>query len=302
MRTGATTASWKDPGTARPRVVSTVEALGAELKQARQRGSVGLVPTMGALHAGHLSLIRAARAECGYVVVSVFVNATQFGPNEDLARYPRDLEADVRHCGDEKVDLVFAPADDEVYPPGYSTFVEVQGISDVWEGAFRPGHFRGVATVVLKLLNLVAPDVAYFGQKDYQQSLVVRRMAADLNVKVAIRVCPTVREPDGLALSSRNQYLTPSDRQRALVLYHSLILAKELYDVGERDADKLREPMHELFRNTQGVGLDYAEIVSSESLEKLAAIDGPAIALVAARVGGTRLIDNLLLASSDNGP
>ena len=205
--------------------------------------SIGLVPTMGALHEGHLSLVRASQAECGLTVVSIYVNPSQFGPKEDYRRYPRDLEEDLGmlgRCG-QPSPVVFSPTDEAMYPPGFSTWVEVGGVTEPWEGCFRPGHFRGVATVVLKLLNVVLPDKAYFGQKDYQQVSVIRRMVEDLDVPVTIRVQPTFREPDGLAMSSRNAYLSPPQRQHALVLWKSLCLARELAEQGERDPVRIVE-------------------------------------------------------------
>ena len=230
-----------------PKLVTTVAALREEIVALRRAGKrIGLVPTMGALHEGHLSLVRAARAECDAVVVSIYVNPSQFGPGEDLAKYPRTLDADLallaecgatggkRECPSSL--FVFAPADGEVYRPGHATWIIPGGPAEPLEGRLRPGHFRGVATVVLKLLNMVQPDVAYFGQKDYQQSLVIRRMAADLDLPVAIRVCPIVREADGLAMSSRNRYLSPAARQRAVVLWRSLRLAAELVNGGETAA------------------------------------------------------------------
>ncbi|HEX5272262.1 MAG TPA: pantoate--beta-alanine ligase, partial [Gemmataceae bacterium] len=208
-----------------PPVTATVEETRRAVAEARRRGlSVGLVPTMGALHEGHASLIRAARRDTGFVVVSIFVNPTQFGPREDLSRYPRPLQHDLDLCAREGADLVFRPEPATVYPPGFRTYVEVTGLQDVLEGASRPGHFRGVATVVLKLFNIVRPDVAFFGQKDGQQALIVRQMIADLNVPVEVRVCPTVRDADGLALSSRNAYLDVHERAWATVLYEALML------------------------------------------------------------------------------
>ena len=227
-----------------PKLVTTVAQLRDELGAVRRAGKkIGLVPTMGALHEGHLSLVRAARAECDYTVVSIYVNPSQFGPGEDFAKYPRTLEDDLALLAGCRTDLVFAPSNEEVYRPGHATWVEVGAVAEPLEGACRPGHFRGVATIVLKLLNMVQPDVAYFGQKDFQQALVIRRMVADLDVPVAIRVCPIVREADGLAMSSRNRYLSPAARQRALVLWKSLQLAGELVATrraqcaGDRRAD-----------------------------------------------------------------
>ena len=219
-----------------PVVATTIDEVRRAVSVAKARGaSVGLVPTMRALHAGHVSLIRAARAETGLAVVSVFVNPTQFGPHEDYGRYPRPFEHDRELCGREGVDLIFAPAPPTVYPEGYRTYVEVEGLQETLCGESRPGHFRGVCTIVLKLFNIIRPDVAYFGQKDAQQVLILRKMVQDLNVEVEVRVCPTVREPDGLALSSRNQYLDADQRRRAVVLSQALREAKDRVLAGERD-------------------------------------------------------------------
>jgi pantoate--beta-alanine ligase len=278
-----------------PDVLTTRRALRERLSAVRRDGrSIALVPTMGALHEGHLSLLDAARAECGFSVVSIFVNPTQFGPGEDFGRYPRTLEADVALLAARGADCVFAPATEEMYPPGASTSVEVPSVSAPLEGQFRPGHFRGVATVVLKLFNLVQPDVACFGRKDYQQSLVVRRMVADLDLPIRICVCPTVREPDGLALSSRNRYLSPADRQRALAISRSLRLAMDLIAAGTRDAATIRAEMLAELAGQQ-LEVDYVALADRETLAALERIDRPAVALIAARVGGTRLIDNELI-------
>src|SRR5262245_1825717 len=225
----------------KPPVAATVAEVRRAVAEARRRGlTVGLVPTMGALHEGHISLIRAARAETGFMVVSIFVNPTQFGTNEDFSRYPRPLEQDLEACGREGVDLAFVPEPATVSPPGFRTFVEVHGLQDVLCGASRPGHFRGVATVVLKLFNTVQPDVAYFGQKDAQQARIIRQMVRDLDVPVEVRVCPIVRAADGLALSSRNQYLDPEQRRHATVLHRALAEARARIEGGERDAAAVR--------------------------------------------------------------
>jgi pantoate--beta-alanine ligase len=277
-----------------PQVVTAISDTRAAVKRARSRGAiVGLVPTMGALHAGHLSLIRRARAETGFVVVSIFVNPTQFGPHEDLSRYPRPFDEDMRRCAEADVDLVFAPEAETIYPAGFSSFVTVEGLSERLEGSFRPGHFRGVATVVLKLLNIVAPDVAYFGQKDAQQARVIQHMVRDLDVPVEIRVCPTVREPDGLALSSRNAYLNAGERQRALSLSRSLRAAADAIAAGERDAKSVRQKMQSVLESEPGVTVDYAGLVDPVTFEPVTAIAGTVLAVVAARVGPARLIDNL---------
>jgi pantoate--beta-alanine ligase len=251
---------------------------------------------MGALHEGHLSLIEAARAENGFVVVSIFVNPTQFGPHEDLGRYPRPLADDLALCARAGVDLVFHPGPADLYPPGYQTYVEVTGLQGLLEGASRPGHFRGVATVVLKLFNLVQPDRAYFGQKDAQQVRVIRRLVDDLNVPVAVRVCPTVREADGLALSSRNRYLDPTQRHLAPVLHRALQEARARFEAGERDPKVLQRLLAERVRRTAGARLDYAAVVEADTLgEPGERLRGATLLALAVRFGDTRLIDNLLL-------
>jgi pantoate--beta-alanine ligase len=280
----------------KPPVVVTVEEVRVRVAEARGAGRiVGLVPTMGALHEGHASLVRAARAETGFVVVSIFVNPTQFGPREDFDRYPRPLEADLTLCGREGVDLVFLPEVAEVYPPGFRTFVEVTGLQDGMEGRSRPGHFRGVATVVLKLFNMVQPDVAYFGQKDGQQARIIRQMVADLNVPVAVRVCPTVREPDGLARSSRNQYLDANQRSSAVVLYQALEEGRRLIEAGERSAAAVREAMTARVAQAPDAILDYAEVADAATLQPAERLRGEVMLAVAVRFGTTRLIDNVLV-------
>ncbi|HJT36429.1 MAG TPA: pantoate--beta-alanine ligase [Pirellulales bacterium] len=279
-----------------PRLVTKLADLRAALAEVRRAGkSIGLVPTMGALHAGHISLVERSRRECDFTVVSIFVNPTQFGPQEDFARYPRDLDADLRLLQPTGADLVFAPELDEVYGPRHATFVEMHGVAEPLEGRCRPGHFRGVATVVLKLFNMVTPDRAYFGQKDYQQSLVIRRLVADLDLPIEIRVCPTVREPDGLALSSRNVYLTAAERHEALAISRALRRAGEVVQSGERRADAVLAAMQAVLAESPGLSLEYLAIVDAETLEPVAIIDQTAIAAVAAFVGRTRLIDNVLL-------
>jgi pantoate--beta-alanine ligase len=253
---------------------------------------------MGALHDGHVRLIERCRAEAGLVVVSIFVNPTQFGPNEDFTRYPRTLEQDLRRCAEAGADLVFAPDASVMYPRSTpATYVEVPGLSDVLEGASRPGHFRGVATVVLKLFTIVAPDLAYFGEKDYQQQLVIRRMVGDLNLPVEVRTVPTFREPDGLALSSRNRYLDPDERRAATILSEALGRAARAADAGERDADRVRQILRDAIESERRATLDYAEVADAESLEPLShlAPGRLAVALLAVRIGRTRLIDNRVL-------
>ena len=251
---------------------------------------------MGALHDGHLSLVRRARADNATVVASIFVNPAQFGANEDLSSYPRDMDGDLAKLESEGVDLIFAPPRQEVYPPGFSTYVDVGPIANRLEGASRPGHFRGVATVVSKLLSIVRPDRAYFGQKDAQQCLVVQRLSADLNLGAEIVVLPTVRDGDGLALSSRNRNLCTEDRKAALVLYRSLCLARELYESGVRDADELRGRMRALIEAEPRAEIDYFSVADAETLDELDTVDRPALVSLAVQIGGVRLIDNITLA------
>ena len=280
-----------------PLLLTDARELRSLVEAARRDGkTIALVPTMGALHAGHLSLVRAARAECDFTVATVFVNPTQFGPDEDFEHYPRALEADLGALGAEGVDAVFAPAVEQMYPDGHATTVEVGPLATRLEGACRAGHFRGVATVVLKLFHLVPADVAYFGQKDYQQSLVVRQMVRDLDIPIRIRVCPIVREDDGLALSSRNKYLDAESRQQALALSGSLRLASELYAAGQRDAAQLRRRMREVFAAAGVSQIDYIALVDRDSLEEVSQVNHETIALVAARLAATRLIDNHVIA------
>jgi pantoate--beta-alanine ligase len=279
-----------------PVVVTTVADLRREVAEARrERLTVGLVPTMGALHEGHASLIRAARARNDFVAVSIFVNPTQFGPKEDLSRYPRPFDDDVRLCAANGVDLIYHPPPEEMYPAGYRTFVEVTGLQDVLEGASRPGHFRGVATVVLKLFNQARPDRAYFGQKDAQQVRVVQQMVRDLDVPVEVVVCPTVREADGLALSSRNRYLDAGQRGRSVVLHRALESARALYRAGERDPAALERAMRDAVATAADARLDYAAVVEVDSFLPPATLDKPALLALAVRFGDTRLIDNVVL-------
>lgn len=258
--------------------------------------SLGFVPTMGALHEGHLSLVRAAKARMGAVACSIFVNPTQFAPTEDLSRYPRPLERDLALLEAAGCDLVFTPTPDVIYPPGFSTRIEVDGVTAPLEGAIRPGHFSGVATVVTKLFNIVQPDAAWFGQKDAQQCAVLRRMAADLDLPVEIIVAPTVREPDGLAMSSRNVYLSREDRAAAVVVSRALYAAETAFDAGERDADGLRALMTSVLEGEPRGTPDYVSIADPDTLAELTVIDERgAVASLAVRFGATRLIDNLLL-------
>jgi pantoate--beta-alanine ligase len=261
----------------------------------REGKRLGFVPTMGALHEGHLSLVRAACASSDAVVASIFVNPTQFGPNEDLAKYPRSLDRDCELLQGEGVELLFAPTVEEMYPAGSVTWVTVEGLSDKLDGRSRPGHFRGVTTVVAKLFHVVYPDAAFFGQKDAAQVAIIRRMVRDLHLPVEIVTCPIVREPDGLAMSSRNAYLDPEQRKQALVLHRSLMRVQQLSDSGEREVGKLLAAGREEFAKDSSVRLDYFEIVDPDKLDPVEDISGGALAAVAAFVGSTRLIDNILL-------
>ena len=270
----------------------------AAFKTARSqlRGTLGLVPTMGYLHEGHLALVRRAREENDALAVSIFVNAPQFGPSEDFATYPRDLERDQAILQNEGVDLVFTPSAEEMYPKGYAIWVEVGRLAQRLEGQHRPGHFRGVATVVAKLFNIARPDRAYFGQKDGQQVAVIKRMVGDLNMAVDIATVPTVRQPDGLALSSRNSYLSPGERQAAPVVYRALCHAQALWERGERDAEILRGEVRRILEGEPIVEeIDYVSVADASSLDELANVEEPVMLSVAVRMGKTRLIDNVLL-------
>ena len=278
------------------RICSTIAEARTACGNARATGkTLGLVPTMGALHDGHLSLVRAAKARCGVVAVSIFVNPTQFGPGEDLSKYPRGFERDCELLEKEGVDILFAPAVQEMYPERLVTWVEVVGLSDKLDGRSRPRHFRGVTTVVAKLFHLIAPDVAFFGQKDAAQLAVIRRMVVDLNFAVEIVACPIVREADGLAMSSRNVYLTAEERARALILHCSLQAVRQRFAAGERKAATLIKAAKEVLAGEPEVVVDYCEIVDPDSLDPIEQISGKALVAVAAFVGSTRLIDNIRL-------
>jgi pantoate--beta-alanine ligase len=275
------------------KVVETI----ADMKRLRLglAEAVGFVPTMGYLHEGHLFLARRAREENPSVVVSIFVNPTQFGPHEDLDRYPRDPQRDLAMLEKEKTDIVFMPPVAEMYPPHFNSWVEVGKVTERLEGAVRPGHFRGVTTVVAKLFNIVQPTRAYFGQKDAQQAIVIKKMVADLNMNLEVVTLPTVREADGLAMSSRNTFLNPQERQAATVLYQALTLAQQLYAGGERNAEKLRREMLAVIQKQPLARVDYISIASAETLDELDTVSLPALALLAVRLGKTRLIDNMVL-------
>ncbi|MBX5476351.1 MAG: pantoate--beta-alanine ligase [Clostridia bacterium] len=281
------------------KVVRTIADVRAAVAEARGKGlTVGFVPTMGYFHEGHLSLMRKSVSENGFTVVSLYVNPLQFAPTEDLAQYPRDFERDVRMAGETGVDVLFAPDDAEMYPDGpeaHRTIVSVRGLNAVLCGRSRPTHFDGVTTVVSKLFHIVAPDRAYFGQKDYQQALIIRRMVRDLNIPVEIRVAPIVREPDGLAMSSRNAYLTPDERAAAPVLYRTLSQAAAMIRDGERDAGRIRSFLRDTIAAAPHARLDYAEVVDPDTLADVDVIDGPVLLAVACYFGRARLIDNMLV-------
>ena len=275
------------------RVIETVADF-ADIRQGLP-GPLGLIPTMGFLHEGHMALVRCARGDNDTVVASIFVNPSQFGPSEDFSAYPRNMESDLAKLEAEGVDLVFAPSVEEMYPKGFDTYVDVGRITSRLEGESRPDHFRGVATVVCKLLTIVRPNRAYFGQKDAQQCIVIKRLNIDLSLGAEIVVVPTLREADGLALSSRNVYLGPDERQAALTLYRSLRLAKEQWERGNRDADDVRKQMRALIEGEPLARIDYISIADAETLDELERIDGPVLVSLAVYIGKTRLIDNIIL-------
>jgi pantoate--beta-alanine ligase len=279
-----------------PRIAGAIDEVRQAIAAAKRAGqTVGFVPTMGALHEGHASLLRQAKAEHPFVVASIFVNPTQFAPHEDFSRYPRTLDADVRICDAEGTDLIFLPEPSVLYPVGYQTYVEVTQLQQGLCGASRPTHFRGVATVVLKLFNIVQPDAAYFGQKDAQQARLLERMAIDLDVPVRVEICPIVREADGLAMSSRNRYLDPDQRRHATVLHQSLEAIRAKVEAGERSAEALSAMAKSMIAATPGAKLDYVEIVAWDDLRPIDIVQGETLVAVAVWFGSTRLIDNLRL-------
>ena len=279
-----------------PSVVHTKDEVRFAVRTAQREGRrVGVVPTMGALHAGHLSLVKASCAACEFNVVTIFVNPTQFGPNEDFSKYPRTLPEDLKLLSQHPVDLVFAPSAEEMYAEGYETYVEVGAVGDPLEGAHRPNHFRGVATVVLKLFQAVPADSAFFGRKDYQQTLVIKRMVKDFDLPIDIRILPTLREEDGLAMSSRNAYLSPEERRRALSLWEGLKMARQMVQEGTRDAAQIKNKVIEHLKTAGQAEIDYVALVKDGTVEEVAEVSGPTTMLIAARIGSTRLIDNLLL-------
>jgi pantoate--beta-alanine ligase len=258
-------------------------------------GTVGFVPTMGYIHEGHLTLVKQARKENSAVIVSIYVNPAQFGPKEDFDAYPRDLDRDLELLQKEGMDIVFVPSDDDMYPPGFSSWVDVEKLTGRLEGASRQGHFRGVATVVTKLFNIIQPTRAYFGQKDAQQVVVIKKMVVDLNMNLIVVVVPTVRESDGLAMSSRNIYLNTKERRAATILFKALTLARQLYWSGERDAEKIRQRMTLLIQKEPLAQIDYISVANADTLEELDLLDRPAVASLAVKIGRTRLIDNMPL-------
>jgi len=268
-----------------------------EIKRLRQQLTepIGFVPTMGYLHEGHLTLVKRAREENPSVVVSIFVNPTQFGPQEDFTRYPRDTQSDLTLLERERTDIVFMPSRDEMYPAQFNGWVEVGKVTERLEGASRPGHFRGVATVCTKLFNIIQPTKAYFGQKDAQQLIVIKKMVADLNMSLEIVAVPTVREPDGLAMSSRNTYLNPAQRRAATVLYQALNLAQTLWSQGETDARNIRQQMIDLIQKQPLANIDYVSVANTETLDELDTVSPPALVSLAVKIGTTRLIDNVVL-------
>ena len=280
-------------------VAKTIQSARAFVKAARSQGRrIGFVPTMGALHSGHISLIEAAKQQADFVVVSIFVNPTQFGPGEDFEKYPRPIEGDLEICREQGVDLVFAPTAEEMYAGENLTWVTVEKLSESLCGQFRPGHFRGVATVCAKLFNIVQPDVAFFGQKDAQQALVIKRMVADLNMPLEIVVCPTVREPDGLAMSSRNQYLGPSRRKDAAYIYKSLQKCQQMIDHGIKDVRRITAEMQKILNQAPSMKTEYVSIVDAETLQSVDRVADKVLAAVAVKIGSTRLIDNILVDAS----
>ena len=277
-------------------VVEAIESVRSLVKEARGKGKkIGFVPTMGALHIGHISLIEAAKKDCDFVVVSIFVNPTQFGAGEDFEKYPRPLEADLEICRKTGVDVVFNPAPEQMYQAENITWVNVEKLTETLCGRFRPGHFRGVATVCAKLFNIVGPDVAFFGQKDAQQAVVIRRMVADLKMPLEIVVCPTVREANGLAVSSRNKYLSEQQKKDATYIYKSLQKCKEMIKAGIKDTGRIISEMQKVLNEVPSIEIEYVSIVDAESLQSIDRITGKVLAAVAVRIGPARLIDNILV-------
>jgi len=277
-------------------IAKTIESVRSLVKAARREGKkIGFVPTMGALHIGHISLIETANNDCDFVVVSIFVNPTQFGPGEDFKKYPRPLKADLEICRKAEVDVVFAPTPEQMYPDENLTWVNVEKLTEPLCGRFRPGHFRGVTTVCAKLFNIVAPDIAFFGQKDAQQAIVIRRMVIDLNMPLEIVICPTIREPNGLAVSSRNQYLTEQQKKDATNIYKSLQRCRHVIDAGIKDTKEIITEMCTILKQVPSIEIEYISIVDAETLQAIDRIVGKVLAAVAVRIGPARLIDNILV-------
>ncbi|MHC4184741.1 MAG: pantoate--beta-alanine ligase [Planctomycetota bacterium] len=280
-------------------IAETIESVRSFVKAARAQGKkIGLVPTMGALHIGHISLIETAIKECDFVVVTIFVNPTQFGPGEDFEKYPRPFDTDLQTCRKYNVDLVFAPSPRQIYGTENLTWVNVEKLTEPLCGQFRPGHFRGVTTVCAKLFNIVLPDIAYFGWKDGQQAIVIKRMVADLNMPLQIVICPTVREPNGLAVSSRNKYLTEQQKKDAAYVYKSLQECRRMIEAGATDAGEIIARMRKMLQQVPSIEIEYISIVDAETLQNLDRITGKALAAVAVRIGPARLIDNILVDSA----
>lgn len=279
-------------------IISEIEQIRKKLDSVRSGNKIGFVPTMGAIHRGHTALIKTAVSECDFVVVSIFVNPTQFGEGEDFDQYPRDLQSDAHICEKEGVDLIFAPKTSQMYPHRQLTWVDVESLTQKLCGASRPGHFRGVCTVCTKLFNIIQPDIAFFGQKDAQQAVVIKRMVADLNIPLHIRTCPIVRDDDGLATSSRNKYLTAGQRKEALLIYKSLCECRKMFEQGVKDASQLERKIEEILSAGDTLEIDYIELVDAETLEHISeASSKDVLVAVAAKVGETRLIDNIILES-----
>ena len=277
-------------------VAETTKSVRELVKAARDRGQkIGFVPTMGALHAGHISLIEAAVKQCDFIVVSIFVNSTQFCPGEDFEKYPRPVDADLQICRESGVDVVFTPTTQQMYGKNNLTWVTVEKLTELLCGKFRPGHFRGVTTVCAKLLNVVAPDLAYFGQKDAQQAVVIKKMVADLNMPLHIVICPTVRHQDGLAVSSRNQYLTEQQRKDATLIYKALQKCREMIDSGATDTKSVIGEIRQILDKPPAINIEYASIVDAETLQAVDPIDGKILVALAVKIGNARLIDNILL-------
>ncbi len=278
------------------KVIDDIAGIRSYVSAIKARGeTIGLVPTMGYLHDGHLNLMRMARKLSDHVVISIFVNPTQFGPNEDLDRYPRDFERDMMLASSVGVECIFHPRPEEIYPDGYATYISVEGLSNVLCGVSRPTHFRGVATVVAKLFNIVEPDIAVFGEKDYQQLVIIKRMVDDLNMKVKVVSHPIVREKDGLAMSSRNRYLSAQERKRATVLNRALKRAEQMFRQGERDVYRIKNILTDMIMQEHGCNIDYIEVVDANSLSRLQTIERRAVVALAVKIGKARLIDNIIL-------